>query len=150
MSRVVATAPSSKRVISQILGADVWLKRSDIIKGTWDLVVYGDSTLTATVTQIRDSSYIYIPTLGICYINIHVTFTTGGVAYSRVIMTLPFPAKYGNTPFAMDVFDTSQVAGHGSTNADGGGLLTASKYDNSNFGLGTDRVVQLSGLYLTA
>lgn len=150
MSRVVAETPAARRIFSQVLGSDLWIKRKDIIQGRWEPEVKASGTMTVAITSVEPSEYIYIPLLEVCFISVNIRVTTGGVASTTISFSMPRPAKYGNTPLAVQVLDTSALAGHCSTDSAEGLWASVNKYDNANFGIGTGRVIRVSGLYLTA
>lgn len=150
MSRVVANTVSTNRVLSQILGADLWLRRDDIVQKKWDPQVAASGSMTAAKTSTEPSEYTEIPLLKLCFISVNIAVTTGGVASTSIRFTLPKPSKYGNTPFAVQVLDGSVVGGHCSTESAEGLWASVNRYDSANFGLGTGRVIRVSGIYIMA
>lgn len=150
MNRPVANTPSTNRVLSQLLSSDMWLRKDRIFTGTWRPDLKGDGSMTLSAITVKDASYIYLPDLKVCYINLAAGFTTGGVASSRVFFTLPYPCRFTNIPFAGSIYDGSLYAAHIETNSDKGALVGITRYDNTNYSLAAGKLVFVSGLYLTA
>jgi hypothetical protein len=150
VSRVVAETPAARRIMSQLLGADLWLKRGDIVQSKWEPEFSGSDTMTVTPTGVDASIYVAIPLLSLCYINLIATLTTGGVASHSVIFSLPFPAKFAKACFSAVVVDGSFDTARAQTSQVRGSLVTVNRGSAANWTLGTDRVISISGLYLTA
>jgi len=150
VSRVVAETPAARRIMSQLHGADLWLKRGDIVQSKWEPEFSGSDTMTVTPTGVDASIYVAIPLLSLCYINLIATLTTGGVASHSVIFSLPFPAKFAKACFSAVVVDGSFDTARAQTSQVRGSLVTVNRGSAANWTLGTDRVISISGLYLTA
>lgn len=150
MSRVVSDGPSARRITSQILGADLWLKRDDIIERKWEPEFSGSGSMTVTPTSVDASLYVAIPLLSLCYINLIATLTTGGVASHSVQFSLPFPAKFAKACFSAVVVDGSFDTARAQTSQAEGSFVTVNRGSSTNWTLGTDRVISVSGIYVTA
>lgn len=150
MSRSVAESPSARRIISQMLGADLWLKREDIVQSKWEPEFSASGSMTVIPTSVDVSAYVAIPLLSLCYINLIATLTTGGVASHSILFSLPFPAKFAKACFAAVVVDGSFDTARAQTSQVRGSLVTVNRGSATNWTLGTGRVISISGLYLTA
>jgi hypothetical protein len=150
VSRVVSGGPSARRITSQILGADLWLKRDDIIERKWEPEFSGSGSMTVTPTSVDASLYVAIPLLSLCYINLIATLTTGGVASHSVQFSLPFPAKFTKACFSAVVVDGSFDTARAQTSQAEGSFVTVNRGSSTNWTLGTDRVISVSGIYVTA
>jgi hypothetical protein len=79
---------------------------------------------------------------------IKATGTTGGTASSSLIATLPIECVATGFVFSgVATTDTSLVAGHGFITFGSPDTVSVRKYDASNFGLGSGRVMQILAVY---
>ena len=112
--------------------------------------VAGTGSMTATGEVIQFYKYIHIGHM--VWFSFYITnITTGGTASSGLEVDAPKAPNQSNEILHAELRDAASgaiVPGHAFTNASNG-TIDVYKSDNSNWGLGTGRLVLASGWYVT-
>lgn len=108
----------------------------------------GSMTFTSVTTNVA----VYKISGRDVRIHIRATGTTGGTASTDLRATLPFEAEYSSSqpPLSAFAVDGTAVSGFAFVSASTPDLVVCRKYDTSNYGLGSGRVMNVNGVYQIA
>lgn len=138
-----------RRWAAMLSSLDFFL-HSEVIQGTWDpeLSIVSGSTISLEKIVVADFSLNTRTKL--CYIDCEVWATIATASAAYFSFSLPFPAKYGQRPFATSVY-TGSATEDGSciTNAAGSKIADVYRNGAASWATGANRLFRVSGLYRT-
>lgn len=109
----------------------------------WVPVTSAGGSMTFTTTQLSKAIFSLKGRV-VSYV-LNVGGTTGGSASNYLLVTLPIPASSVDYANGCETVDTSAIAGFVFLNSVS--QLGCFKYDGSNYGLNTGKVIKSSGSY---
>lgn len=108
--------------------------------------VSAGGSMTIVSSSINHSSYSIIN--NVVFFECKITLELGGTTSNEVIISLPYAAQNDVVMTAHCTDAASEVSGSALT-IGGTTTLKVRKYDNSNWSVGTGRVIRVSGSYRT-
>ena len=117
-----------------------------VVFSSWTPTYGGISSMT--YTSVSTTHAVYAQSGKSVYFSIRADGTTGGTASGAITFTLPVTAERANHTFSCFVTDGSTVAGWAANSS--ATVVQVYKYNTVNYGLGSGRVIAVSGTYEAA